>query len=240
MAHGKNRLPSTRNLKSNIIPIHSDFNVAKDSLVEYDNGTPVMFPYNLNDEPSPFDSTKEFHVDHLKNQFADVARPNMFKINIFPPSPLMNDWDNSKSGLMALAKSTKIPSITVKEYLYERAGQKLYIPNGEVEHGEASITFINDSNFTIRTMFNRWMRLGLMNYESNIGSIPALALQGQVVIYHYDYDLKPTYMVKLLNAWPSSLSAIELSQESENTPEEFTVDFKYSYQEIYKNFDGKN
>jgi hypothetical protein len=229
--------PSSRKKSTAIVPHQSNFNIHEGTLAEVSaDGKATNFPYNISDEPNPFESAKDFHVDHLKSVLIDVARPNLFKIKIVPPDALSGDWDSSKSGLMALAKSAKIPSMTVKEWTYERAGQKLHIPNGEVEHGDVSITFINDSKFIIRSMFNRWMRLGLMNYEYNIGAVPTIALQGQVVIYQYDYNLNPVYMVKLINAWPSMLSEIDLSQDSENTAEEFTVEFKYSYQEIYKNF----
>ena len=229
---------SSRKLSSNIVPTHSAFNSKSGLFNEKDaSGNLTNFPYNIKDEPTNVNNKTEFHIDHLKNLFSDVARPNMFKVKIVPPTALQNDWDASKSSLLALAKSTKFPSITIKEWVYERAGQKLHYPTGEVEHGDVSITFINDSKFMLRSMFNRWMRLGLMNWRYNIGSIPSIALQGQVLIYQYDYNLQPMYMTKLLNAWPSSLSEIELNQESENTAEEFTVDFKYSYQELYRNFD---
>lgn len=231
---------SGRNLKASksIVPTSSGFNNLSGTLAEINSdGKLTKYPYNIIDEPNPFNSETEFHVDHLKSLFSDVARPNLFKVKIVPPDSLSRDWDASNSGLMALAKSTRFPSITIKEWTYERAGQKLHIPTGEVDHGEVSITFTNDSNFTLRTLFNRWMRLGLMNWEYNIGAIPTMALQGQVVIYQYDHNLNPVYMIKLINAWPNMLSEIELSQESENVAEEFTVDFKYSYQEIYRSFD---
>jgi hypothetical protein len=229
--------PSNRSM---IVPHKSDFDPTKSLLNEFDgDGKPVLFPYKLEKEEIPFDPKTDFHVNFLKNQFTDVARPNQFKVDIIPPDPLLQDWDVAKHGLLALVKTAKIPSITVKEYTYQRAGQKLHIPTGEIEHGEVSITFYNDSDFVLRTMFNRWIRLALHNYEYNIGSVPKLALDGQVVVYHYDYALKPVYAVKLMNAWPKSLSEIDLSHETENTAEEFTVEFNYSYQEIYKTSEEK-
>lgn len=221
-----------------IIPPKSKFNANTTLLSDIDTeGKPELFPYPMSKEPISINPDTEFHVNHLKSLFSDVARPNLFKIKIIPPNALKGDWDQGKDGLMALAKSTRIPSITVKDWVYERAGQKLFIPTGEIEHGEASITFINDSDFTIRTMFTRWIRSALHNWKLNKGSLPQLALQGQVIIYQYNSELKPTYMIKLINAWPSMISEIELSQESENVAEEFTVGFKYSFQEIYKNYE---
>jgi hypothetical protein len=39
---------------------------------------------------------------------------------------------------------------------------------------------------------------------------------------------------KFYDAWPSSLSAIDLSYESNDQIEEFTVEFQYNYYEVSK------
>jgi hypothetical protein len=220
-----------------ITPRHNKFDPTKSPLNEFGpSGSPAQYPYDVNASEIPFDST-QFHVNYLKNQFSDLARPNLFKIDLLPPESLINDMDMSVNSLLGvLAKSTKIPSMTAKDYVYQRAGQKLYIPTGEMEHGDASITFYNDSDFILRSLFNRWMRLGVHNWDYNIGAVPSLALAGQVTIYHFDYSLKPTYSVVLTNAWPKTVSEIELSQDDENKAEEFTVDFNYTSQLIYKSY----
>lgn len=218
--------PSTR---TKIVPHKEEFKTTNSPLNE---GVKTLFPYDLGGS-SPY-GEGTFHVNYLKNQFKDLARPNQFKVNINPPSPLKQDWNQQNIDLLVLAKSAKIPSMEIKEVIIQRAGQKLFLPSGEVEHGEASITFYNDSDYVLRTIFNRWMRLGLHNWEYNIMSTPNLSLDGEVIVYHYDYKLQPIYAVTLVNAWPKNISEIELSQESGDTPEEFTVTFNYSYQYIEK------
>lgn len=221
---------------SRIAPHQIEFDLNSGVFNDIDtNGNLIQFPYNMKDLPQEVDRAKAFHVNHLKNQFRDVARPNLFKVKIVPPLPLIKDWDASKSGLLALAKSANFPQISIKEWTYERAGQKLHIPTNEMDYGDMSITFINDVDFNIRTLFNRWQRLALFNWERNVGAIPLLALSGTVVVYQYDSSLKPVYAIKLINAWPQTISSIELNQESENTPEEFSVEFKFTMHEIYKN-----
>lgn len=197
------------------------------------NGNLVSFPRNINVLNGGIDSSTEFHVDYLKKQFKDIARPNLFKIRLNPPKPLQDEWHNN-IGLMSLAKSVNFPQISIKEWVYERAGQKLHIPTNEMDYGEVTITFINDSDFNLRTLFNRWQRLAVFNWQTNVGSIPLLALDGEVIIYQYDSELNPTYAIKLTNAWPQTISSIELNQDSENTTEEFSVEFKFTMHEIFK------
>jgi hypothetical protein len=199
-----------------------------------DKGNILNFPKDIKEVPNGIDTTTEFHVNYLKNQFRDLARPNLFKVMITPPQPLQTEW-NANKGLVTLTKSASFPQISVKEWVYERAGQKLYIPTNEIEYGECTLTFHNDSQFALRTMFMRWQRLAIYNWNHYTGSIPLLALDGSIVIYQYNNALEPIFAVKLNNCWPQTVSAIELSHETENTAEEFTVDFKFTKQEIFKN-----
>lgn len=197
-------------------------------------GNPKHFPSDISNIPNGVNNKSDFHVNHLKSTFIDVARPNRFKVKIAPPRALSNDWNNETSRLLALVKTASFPQISIKEYVFERAGQKLYIPSNDVEFGDLSVTFTNDSKFTLRTMFNRWQKLAGYNWTNNVGTIPVLATDGVVTVYQYDWDLNPVYAVKFTNCWPKTISNIELSQESENVAEEFTVEFKYSKQEIFK------
>lgn len=218
-------------------PKQYDFNLNSGKFNDVDStGNLIMFPYDITQMPSPIDSTSDFHITSLKNKFKDVARPNLFKVHLVPPTTLLNDWDASKSGLLALAKRANFPQISIKEWTYERAGQKLHIPTNEMDYGDCSVTFYNDSDFNLRTLFNRWQRLALFNWEKNIGSIPLLALSGRVTIYQYDSKLNPVYAINLINAWPQTITSIELNQESENTAQEFSVEFKFTMHEVYKNF----
>lgn len=200
-----------------------------------ENNNSVNFPLDIRNISSGIDKTSDFHVTALKNKFKDVARPNLFKIKIKPPTSLLNDFTHANNGLViALAKKTSFPQIKIGEYVYERAGQKLHIPTNEVDYGELSITFINDSDFTIRSLFNRWQRLVLFNWFENVGTNVIESLSGEITVIQYDNQLNEVYAVTINNAWPQTVSSIELNQESNNSAEEFSVDFKFTMQEIFR------
>lgn len=207
-----------------------DFSISN-AILNKDSETPE-FPMGVEEIGSH--GAEQFHVDYLKTKFADLSRPNLFKIGIHPPDTLKDDWGDTANGLLVLAKKVVIPSITVKEYVYERAGQRIHFPTNTVDFGDVNITFYSDSNYDLRTLFNRWQRFACVNWESNKGSIPEEMKGGTVVIYQYDYNYDPVYAVQLVRAWPQTLSEIELSQDSENSIGEFTVTFKYSYQKVMK------
>lgn len=195
-----------------------------------------QYPINISENKNPLED-KAFHVDYLKSQLIrDVARPNLFKVNIIPPEFLLKkvEWQNGSKMISALAKSAVFPQISIREYVLERAGQKLHIPTNEMDYGDMSITFINDSDFILRSLFNNWQRIAIHNWQENIGSVPMLALSSHVSIHQYDSTLKEVYSIKLTNAWPQTISEIQLSQDSENQLEEFTVNFKFTMHNIYK------
>jgi hypothetical protein len=199
-----------------------------------------QYPVNISENRSgiPLED-KAFHVDYLKSQLIrDVARPNLFKVNIVPPDIIYkkNEWANGSRMISALAKSAVFPQISVREYVLERAGQKLHIPTNEMDYGEVSITFINDADFTLRSIFNNWQRIAIHNWQANVGSVPLLALSSHVSIHQYDSALNEVYSVKLTNAWPQTISSIELSQDSENSIETFSVDFKFTQHSVFKKY----
>jgi hypothetical protein len=201
------------------------------------DGNHIQFPYDIRNISMPVNTVSEFHVNHLKNAFRDIARPNLFKVEIIPPASLKTDWDLTKKSLLALAKSASFPQISIGEWVYERAGQKLHIPTNEVDYGELSVTFYNDVDFNIRTLFNRWQNLCNFNWLGNYGSIPNNSVEGKVRIWQFDGGLNAVYMAEFTNAWPNTVSSIDLNQESENSLQEFTVDFKFTMQQLYKNFE---
>lgn len=201
------------------------------------DGSLITYPYDIKKIPLPVEVNSAFHVNNLKNVFRDIARPNLFKVEIIPPKSLIADWDASKTALLALAKSATFPQVSIKEWVYERAGQKLHIPTNEVDYGELNITFYNDVDFNIRTLFNKWQSLCVFNYNGNFGAIPNVAIEGRVRVWQFDGAFNQVYMAEFTNAWPQTLSAIDLSQESENSLIDFTVDFKFTMQNIHKNYD---
>jgi len=97
-----------------------------------------------------------------------------------------------------------------------------------------SITFWNDVDFNIRSLFNRWQRLTIFNSQKDIGSIPLLALSGEVSIFQFDSFHSETYAVKASNCWPKNISEITLNQETDSQVQEFSVTMPFTNLEFYK------
>lgn len=188
------------------------------------------FPKDIKQSGGSGATEKSFHIDFLKTKFRDLSRPNQFKVKIKPPSILQKEWSQE---INVLVKSASFPSIEIDEYAIERAGLVLHIPTNKINYGELSITFWNDVDFRIRTLFNRWQRLTVFNWQQDIGSIPLLAMDGEITVYQFDSNHKEVYAIKVDNCWPKTISEIALSHDNDSQVSEFSVSFPYTNQYIY-------
>jgi len=192
-------------------------------------GNESVWPLPLSSLGGATPNEKSFHINHLKTVFRDLARPNKFKVKISPPKEL-GVWPTD---IETLVKSASFPSVEIEDYQLERAGKTLHIPTNKVTYGDLSITFWNDVDFNFRSLFGRWQRLALFNWNKDIGSKPSLALSGFVSVIQYDSNSKPVYGVKVDNCWPKTIGEIALAHETVDTAEEFTVTFVFTSQEMY-------
>lgn len=183
-----------------------------------------------NTQRAYWEPTETFSIDSLKSKFRDYAKPNLFKIKINPPSVISGEW-NDEEGI--LAKAASLPGVDIDNYVLERAGKTINVPSGKIENTPYSITFLNDVDNSLRVMFHRWQQAVIFNWEKSTIGLTKDIMDASVMVTQYDGQHKATYSVKLVNAWPKSISEIQLTQESENQIEEFSVDFVYTELVIY-------
>jgi len=193
----------------------------------YDKGD---FPVNISKLGGSGVTSKSFHIDHLKTKFRDLARPNLFKVKINPPSMLSSEWGTE---IEVLLKSAAFPSVDIEEYAFEHAGSIIHVPTNKITYSDLTLTFWNDVDFKIRTLFNRWQRLAVFNWQQDIGCIPMLALEGLVTVYQYDSDHNEVYAVRVDNCWPKTISEIQLSHDNDSQAEDFSVTMHFTNHEVY-------
>lgn len=165
------------------------------------------------------------HIDDLKFRFLDVARPNLFSIQLFPPNQLPLPPQKT---VEAAVKTAVFPSMEVGDLSIVRMGLRYPVP-GDVTMGEVSVTFFNDAQFLIRDFFMRWIKLFVNDYGNAYLSVPKSVMTGKMVIYQHAGTLETVKGCTLFHAWPKSVGEIQLAHDSESTSEEFTVSFAYTY-----------
>jgi hypothetical protein len=152
-----------------------------------------------------------------------------------------------------LVKTAQLPASTIGVIDVPFRGRMLKVA-GDRTFEPWSVTVINDGAFRLRKAFETWSR-GVNALTENVsqlgyGSGDPISYCVDMTVFQLSRDNQtpsktPTNMTalgedgmevvrayKFYDAWPSSLSAIDLSYESNDQVEEFTVEFQYNYYEV--------
>lgn len=126
-----------------------------------------------------------------------------------------------------LIKAASLPASTINEIPVPFRGRQLFIP-GDRTFEPWTITVINDTDFDIRNAFEAWSN-GINAHTGNVGPE---GLAGITQTWEVDQLNRQGAVIKSYTfegCWPQSIDAIDLSFESVDTIEEFTVQMRYQY-----------
>jgi len=181
------------------------------------------------------------------------ARPNLFEVSIptFPSAALQSipnqEWNAAaQTDLNFMCKAAQLPASNIASIDIPFRGRTLKVA-GDRTIENWTITIINDENFSLRTKFEIWMN-GIAKLDDNTGATSPAAYMADAYVYQLgrgyannrhstknggvaDADAEPPVSVKPLRSYtfhsifPVNVSAIDLSYDSSDTIEEFTVEF---------------
>ena len=165
-------------------------------------------------------------VDDFKSKLTGGgARANMFKVLCNFPGYAQGDVELTSF----LCKGAQIPSSVIAPITVPFRGRQLQIA-GDRTFEPLTLTVINDSAFSIRNAFERWMN-GINEHEANTGLADPTAYQADMVVQQLGKDGEVTKSYDFRGTFPTNLSTIDLNYDSENTIEEFTVELQVQYWE---------
>ena len=165
----------------------------------------------------------QFNIADFNNQYdGDYARPNIFEVDI------SNVGNGARGGTKMMVKAASIPaaSITPVEVPYQN--RKLKVP-GDRTFVDWTATVINDESYQVRADLLAWQAqmAGFQDFKSTIGVGTAHRL---ITVTPYDRDGGSTSGFEhLLYGWPSEVGAIDLSWETTDAIQEYTVTFAISW-----------
>jgi len=173
-------------------------------------------------------SISDFRSSGLKQS---GARPNLFDVAVVGAPDQGSDVKSTEFTM--LCKIASVPTSTVGVIEVPYFGRMVKIP-GNRTFDNLSVTVINDEDFKIRNGVEKWMD-SLNSHESNKSKIGGAAsttnLSGTIVVNHYKRDGEPTPSESwtFVNCYPVALGEIGLDWGSNDTIEEFTIDWAYYY-----------
>jgi len=185
------------------------------------------------------------NLQGFKNQLkGGGARPNLFEVSVpaFPAGVVESggvNWDKDvNKELRFLCKAAQLPASTVAEVPVPFRGRILKVA-GDRTFEPWTITIINDENFRLRSSFENWM-----NTISDLSHATGITNPSSYMTDAYVYQLgrginkkaethpenNRTQSIlrayKFLDIFPTEVSSIDLSYDSSDTIEEFSVTFQ--------------
>ena len=188
----------------------------------------------------------EFSVTKFREAIGAGSRPNLFKVRVTGPRATGYDVESFEY----LCRSGSLPSATLGTIEIPMNGGRRLKMGGDRTFTEWTSTVLNDENFKLRSVMEKWQNdivktnfeitNTLGNRSAKTGGTDTDGLYGTVMIYQLKEDgssvLGGGY--RLVNCWPSDISAIDLSYDTTDAVEDFTVTWTYDYFENGFTADG--
>ena len=167
-----------------------------------------------------------FKVDDLKSRLpGGGARANLFRATVEFPG-----YAGGDSNLISfLCKGAQLPASVVGQVDVPFRGQVLKVA-GDRTYENWTVTIINDDLFRGRDAFERWMN-GINQNKTNQGIVSPSTYQADMVVEQLTRDDLVAKTINIRGAFPINVSAIDLSYDTTDAIEEFTVEFAYQYWE---------
>lgn len=182
------------------------------------------------------------------------ARPNLFEVSI-PQFPV-GGWNDREFNFMC--KAAALPASNMAPIEIPFRGRILKVA-GDRTFDTWTITVINDEDFSLRTSFEQWMNL-MSKLDNNTGATNpgAYMVDAKVDQLGRGADVgrfstrnnggsagaepavQPLRTYKFYSIFPTNVSAIDLSYDTSDTIEEFTVEFQVQYWTVGEGGDQAN
>ena len=153
------------------------------------------------------------------------ARANLFKATLAFPAYAAGYTELAQF----MCKAAQLPASVVGQIDVPYRGRQMKIA-GDRTYENWTVTIINDTGSEIRDAMERWQN-GINTHVSNGGLTNPADYEADLAIDQLDKAGNSVKSYTFRSAWPVNVSSIDVSNESTDTIEEFTVEFAYQYWE---------
>jgi hypothetical protein len=169
-----------------------------------------------------------FNISKFRTALEAGAKSNLFEVNLtFPQQTNISTEVSSRARI--LAKSMSIPAFTVGVIEVPFRGRKIKLP-GDRTYAEWSMTIVNDNTQLMRKAFDRWLAyINNPNATEDIRTTQEIDYKVPIDIAHLKINGNASRRYQLVDAFPTDVSAIDLSYETTDAIQEFTVTFQFGH-----------
>ena len=158
------------------------------------------------------------------------ARPNLFEVEL-TTLPAGISWDADSFRYMC--KAAQLPAQNVAKIDVPFRG-RIFKVAGDRTIDTWTVTIINDEGFVLRNAFEEWANL-IAKLDTNLGATDPSAYMTNAKVFQLGRGATTSSTssagssnavlkeYEFVDIWPSNVAAIDLSYDSSDTIEEFTV-----------------
>ena len=162
------------------------------------------------------------------------ARPNLFEVRMTDLPDFVDDWPSETFQFMC--KAAALPASNIAPIDVPFRG-RIFKVAGDRTIDTWTITIINDEDFRIRNAMEAWMD-GIAKLSNNLGATNPSAYMRNATVFQLGRGANPRSEnadgdrnavlaeYEFIDMFPTNISQIDLSYDSSDTIEEFTVEFQ--------------
>jgi hypothetical protein len=169
-----------------------------------------------------------FNINTFRQKLNGGSKANLFRIEI-EPETLVDGVD--LSNLSILCKSGAIPAFTLGVIEVPFRGRRIKIP-GDRTYADWTATIVNDDSQNVRKSFDNWMKNIIDVDGENSLRDGTDSYRCKITVKQLRPDGTVARVYDLIDAFPTDVSAIDLSYDTTDAVQEFTVTFQYHYLDV--------
>jgi len=170
-----------------------------------------------------------FNISNFRAALNAGAKPNLFSVDLRLPTGVADTGNAIASNFTVLCKSAAIPALTVGVIEVPYRGRRIKLP-GDRTYGDWTVTIVNDNKQLMRKAFDRWLKyINNPNATEDIRTTQNIDYKVSIDIAHLKINGKASRRYKLIDAFPTDVSAIDLSYDTTDAIQEFSVTFMYNH-----------
>ena len=162
------------------------------------------------------------------------ARPNLFEVELTTLPEAVQGWEAEK--FRYLCKAAALPASNIANIDVPFRG-RIFKVAGDRTFDVWTVTVINDEDFILRNAFESWMDQ-ISKLSNNLGATEPASYMTDATVYQLgrgsvknskDSSGEVNSVLKeykFIDIFPTAISAIDLSYDTGDAIEEFTVDFQ--------------
>ena len=166
-------------------------------------------------------------LEDLRTTLKMGSRGNKYKVFM----PIKVGGASGEKVIDTLCKGGAIPAKSMGQIEVWTQGRKLIVAGDATFENTWSLTFWNTQDHKLRTEFDTWMSAidDMDNHKRSVTDHNGYMSQGAKIQQLDTSTNDPTAEYTFYNLFPTSISAVEMADDQQDTITEFSVDFAYSH-----------